>query len=644
MKGKILALIFFINFTSFLSLNAQWARTYGGSEDDFASSILQTSDGGYIVYGSTESFGVEYLDIWILKLNIWGEIEWQKTYGEDISDYTNNAYSIQKTNDGGYIIGGSISVSGFGHQFWIIKLSSNRDIIWQKSYGDDLINYAYSLQQTSDGGYIVAGNTGINDAEGHDILILKLFFDGTIEWTKTYGESKDDKPSSILHTSDGGYVVAGYTMAFGAGSSDIWILKLASDGAIEWQKTYGGSEGEIARSIQQTNDGGYIVAGAGSGDFLVLKLASDGTIEWQKAYGSESGSAHSIQQTSDGGYIVAGETSSFGAGNGDIWVLKLSLVGDIEWQKTYGGIQSDEASSIQQTSDGGYIVAGSTDSYGAGERDFLILKLSSNGDIDPACGFIRESNAEVSDAGISSSNTDIIPQDTTITPKDTTITPKDSDALVYDLCSGGQHTLSLSAGSGGITAPQPGTYIYDHAVRISISADPDEGYNFSEWSGDVSSTDRWLSITMDSDKSINANFSMIVIDDVWEDVNKSPCFIATAAYGSPLHPYVQILREFKDKYLISNKLGRSLVSFYYKYSPFVTNLIAKHKVLKVIAQMNLFPFVVFSYSILYFGSTITAAVFIVIFVPPVCLVWRYRRKFRRQNRKIKNTSSYRFLF
>jgi len=236
MKGKILALIFFINFTSFLSLNAQWARTYGGSEDDFASSILQTSDGGYIVYGSTESFGVEYLDIWILKLNIWGEIEWQKTYGEDISDYTNNAYSIQKTNDGGYIIGGSISVSGFGHQFWIIKLSSNRDIIWQKSYGDDLINYAYSLQQTSDGGYIVAGNTGINDAEGHDILILKLFFDGTIEWTKTYGESKDDKPSSILHTSDGGYVVAGYTMAFGAGSSDIWILKLASDGTIEWLK------------------------------------------------------------------------------------------------------------------------------------------------------------------------------------------------------------------------------------------------------------------------------------------------------------------------------------------------------------------------------------------------------------------------
>jgi uncharacterized delta-60 repeat protein len=641
MKGKILALIFLFNFTSFLSLNAQWARTYGTSEDECAYSICQTSDGGYIVAGKTG----EYLfvwedgwghavppmeDIWVLKLASDGIIEWQKIYREDSRDY---AYSIQQTSDGGYIVGGRISISG--RDIWVLKLYSDGTIEWQKCYGGRDSEEAYFFQQTNDGGYIVVGQTfsywGMLE---YDIWVLKLASDGTIEWSKTCGGSKDDQAYSIQQTIDGGYIVAGQTESFGAGSGDIWILKLASDGTIEWQKTYGGSGGEIAYSIQQTSDGGYIVAGAGSGDFLVLKLYSDGTIEWQKTYGgSESEIAHSIQQTSDGGYIVAG------AGSGDFLVLKLASDGTIEWQKAYGGYNEDEASSIQQTNDGGYIVAGSTDSYGAGKRDFLILKLSSNGDIDPACRFVKESNAEVSDTGISPADTYITPEDTDITPLDTDITPLESEAVVYDLCSG-EHTLSLSAGSGGTTVPQPGTYIYNHAARITISASPDEGYNFSEWSGDASGTANPLSIFMDSDKSINASFSAIVIGDVWEGANKSPCFIATAAYGSPLHPYVRILRDFRDKFLMSNKLGRRLVSFYYEYSPFVANLIAKHKVLKLIVQVNLLSLVIFSYSMVNFGPLITVAVFIVIFVPPVCLVWRCRRKFRRKNRKIKNTNRF----
>ena len=633
MKGKILALIFLFNFTSFLSLNAQWARTYGTSEDECAYSIQQTSDGGYIVAG-----GARYNDFWILKLSSSGKIEWQQTYGGSNSD---RAYSIQQTNDGGYIVAGQTESFGTGSSaILILKLSSGGDIEWQKTYGEALLHGAYSIQQTNDGRYIVAGVTIPPWPGEGDTWILKLNPVGDIEWQKIYGLGGSDRAYSIQQTNDGGYIVAGETNPSWTGEGDTWILKLNPMGDIEWQKIYGGSGSESARSIQQTNDGGYVVAGAGSGDFLVLKLASDGTIEWQKTYGG-SGSARSIQQTNDGGYIVTGETRSFGAGNVDIWVLKLASDGMIEWQKTYGGSQLDEASSIQQTGDGGYIVAGSTDTYGAGKGDFLILKLSSNGDIDPACIFIRESNAEITDADIIPEDTTITPEDTTITPEDTTITPQESNAVVYRLCSG-EHTLSLSATSGGTTVPQPGTYIYDHAVRISISADPDEGYNFNEWSGDASGTDELLSITMDSDKSIKANFSDIV--DVWEEVKKSPCFIATAAYGSPLHPYVRILRDFRDKYLMTNKLGRSLVSVYYKYSPFIANLIAKQKVLKAIAQINLLPFVVFRYSIFYFGTTITAAVFIVIFVPPVCLAWRYRCKFRQQNRKIKNTNSHRFLF
>ena len=286
----------------------------------------------------------------------------------------------------------------------------------------------------------------------------------------------------------------------------------------------------------------------------------------------------------------------------------------------------DEAHTIQQTGDGGYIVAGSTESYGAGMRDFLILKLSSSGDIDPACGFVRESNAEVSDAAIIPTNTDIIPEDTNITPQYTTITPQESEAVVYRLCSG-EHTLSLSAGSGGITVPQPGTYIYDHAVRINISADPDDGYDFSEWSGDVSGTDSWLSITMDSDKSITANFSIIIVlEDVWEEVKKTPCFIATAAYGSPLHPYVRILKDFRDKFLMSNKLGREFVELYYKYSPFIANLIAKHKVLKLIVQVNLLSLVIFSYSMVNFGPITTGGILLLILVLPIFFMSVLRRR------------------
>ena len=176
MKGKIFALIILLNFAFSPALYAQWARTYGGSKDDRTNSSLQTSDGGYIVFGSSESFGS---NIWILKLNISGDIEWQRTFGNQFNTFLSaNTYSIQTTNEGGYIIGGSISVKGSGHQFWIIKLSADGNIIWQKSYGDEDINYVYSLQQTLDGGYIVAGNTGIQDFEGFDFLILKLFSAG----------------------------------------------------------------------------------------------------------------------------------------------------------------------------------------------------------------------------------------------------------------------------------------------------------------------------------------------------------------------------------------------------------------------------------------------------------------------------------
>lgn len=639
MKGKIFTIICLLIFTSFLTLNAQWARTYGTDEDENAFCIQRTNDGGYIVAGNT---GVEEIDerglvtpgqdIWITKLSSDGKIEWQKIYGDDATD---EVHFIQQTSDGGFIFGGRIEPHQTLGRTSIIKLFPNGDIEWQKYYGDaSTINVVHSLQQTGDGGYIVAGQHYFSGWQSYHILILKLYSDGSVDWSKSYRGNIDDKPSIQL-TSDGGYIVAGYTASSGAGESDIWILKLTLDGTIEWQRTYGGSEGENAYSIQQTNDGGYIVAGlilsfgAGQPDFWVLKLSSEGDIEWNKTYGgSESEIAYSIQQTFDGGYVVVGETESFGAGYKDIWILKLSIWGDIEWQKTYGGRQNETASFIQQTGDGGYVVAGSTDTYGEGKRDFLILKLFPNGDINSSCIFISDSNAEVSNPDISPVDTYVNPEYPDILYENLNISPRESEAVVHSLCLG-PRTLSLSASIGGTTNPQPGTYIYDNAERIAMSPYTDDGYNFIGWSGDVLSTDKLIYVTMDADKSIKANFSENVLDDLWQGAKKAPCFIATAAFGSPLHPYVKTLQDFRDRYLMSSRAGRKLVTLYYKYSPHIAELITSHKALRTVVRIWLIPFVAMGYSMVHFGPVKTTVMLVLTSMLPFFFVWFYRRRGKR---------------
>jgi uncharacterized delta-60 repeat protein len=363
-------------------------KFFGGSNDDEAYSIQQTSDGGYIVAGYTNSFGAGYSDFYIIKLDASGNKVWKKTYGGSSDDW---ARSIQQTSDGGYIVAGETSSFGAGYSdFYIIKLDANGNKVWQKTYGGSSYDVAYSIQQTSDGGYIVAGETYSFGVGGSDFYIIKLDAYGNKIWEKTYGGSSDDYAYSIQQTSDGGYIVAGDTSSFGAGYYDFYIIKLDAYGNKIWEKTYGGSSDDWASSIQQTRDGGYIVAGgtssfgAGYYDFYIIKLDASGNKVWEKTYGGSSEDyARSIQQTSDGGYIVAGDTESFGAGYYDFYIIKLDAYGNKIWEKTYGGSDRDYAYSIQQTSDGGYIVAGGTYSFGAGKYDFYIIKLDANGNTGP---------------------------------------------------------------------------------------------------------------------------------------------------------------------------------------------------------------------------------------------------------------------
>jgi len=314
---------------------------------------------------------------------------WQKTFGGSRDD---EAYSIQQTKDGKYIIAGYTESFGEGgRDVYIINLDANGNLVWQKTFGGDSSDWANIIQQAKDGGYIIAGDTmSFGAGWWYDVYILKLDVDGELEWEKIFGGSNYDAGYSIQQIQDGGYIVAGETKSFGAGDYNVYILRLDSNGKLLWKKTFGGSNNESATAIQQTKDGGYIVAGntnflwAGNSDVYIIKLDSNGKLLWQKIFGGSNGDfANSIQQTSDGGYIVAGYTTSFGARGSDVYILKLDANGELVWQKNFGGDSSDGAFAIQQTSDGGYIVAGNTESFGAGKSDVYILKLDTDGNTGP---------------------------------------------------------------------------------------------------------------------------------------------------------------------------------------------------------------------------------------------------------------------
>ncbi|HVP80104.1 MAG TPA: thrombospondin type 3 repeat-containing protein [Thermodesulfobacteriota bacterium] len=433
-------------FTSGTPPVTTWAKTYGQTGDDYPWSIQQTSDGGYIVAGYT-SFGPVDNDIWILKLNPDGSLAWQKSYPSGSTD--DKVYSIQQTSDGGYIAAGSTTSSAGGYDFWVLKLNADGSNAWQKTYGGSNHDYAYSTQQTSDGGYILTGHTHSFGAGGIDILMLKLMANGGVDWQKTYGGLNDDYAYSIQQTSDSGYIVAGSTnYSVGSEYYDILVLKLKADGEVDWQKTYGGYSSDFANSVQQTSDGGYIVAGstysfgAGAFDIWVLKLKANGEVDWQKTYGGsgyEYGSF--IQQTSDGGYIVVGETSPSGIGGRDVLVLKLnadgSLTGPNGWQKTYGGPNEDSAYSIQQTSDGGYIVAGYTTSFGATDSDIWVLKLDSDGNISGCPGGLVETfSASLGTPTITVTSPTITVANSSATITDTAVTSVITSVTPEEVCTG----------------------------------------------------------------------------------------------------------------------------------------------------------------------------------------------------------------
>jgi len=363
-----------------------WNKTYGGTDTDVGYSIAQTTDGGYAIGGSTGSYGSGGYDFYLVKTDSSGTMLWNKTYGGTNNDY---GYSVVHTADGGYAIAGYTSSDGVGSEdVWLIKVNSDSNLQWTKAYGGAGGDSASSVVQTHDGGYALTGTTDSYGAGGWDVWLVRTDSVGKMQWNKTYGGTEDENGNCGIQTSDGGYALTGWTHSFGAGGTDFWLIKTDSDGNAQWNRTYGGAAMDIPMSVVQTSDGGYALAGftysfgAGGPDMWLVKTDSAGNIQWNNTYGGTNWDvAYSMIHTSDGGYVLTGYTYSFGAGGPDMWLVKTDSAGNMQWNKMYGGASDDEAESVVQTSDGGYALAGITQSYGAGGYDSWLVKTDSAGNI-----------------------------------------------------------------------------------------------------------------------------------------------------------------------------------------------------------------------------------------------------------------------
>ena len=530
----VFATFFFFNITTLQAQVAiKWDAAFGGSGNDVLQCQQQTSDGGYILGGtstspasgdkSKNSKGQE--DYWIIKLDAKGKKQWDKTFGGSGKDFLQ---TVQQTLDGGYILGGysnspangdKSNVASFEFDYWVIKIDGAGRKQWDNTFGGKREDFLISIDPTSDKGYILGGtsnsptsgkpgmNKSTNSNKEHDYWIVKLNSRGQKEWDRTIGGSSFDYLKVVKQTKDKGFIIGGYSYSpsskhkTGAnkGFGDYWIVKLNKLGRIEWNKTIGGRNEDLLETLELTKDGGYVLGGTSSSsaggnksekskgetDYWLIKLDKTGKIVWDKTLGgSRKDNLRSVKQTSDGGYIVGGYSASPVSGNKtessnkdiDFWVLKLDAAGKVIWNKTIGGNKEDGLQTVQQVGKGQYTLGGYSRSAATEDR-----RATSKGNYDYWL-------VNITVAEESASNN-----------------------------SGTYALTSKMEGKGSISRSiNKDSYISGSVV--SLTATPAAGYKFIGWSGDMNVFQNPLTLTMNSNKKITAIFDP-VDQDIYEAEN-----------------------------------------------------------------------------------------------------------------------------
>lgn len=414
---------------------------FASDDDDQLSTIAETTDNGYIASGYTESYGAGDKDGLIIKTEINGTLDWAKAYGGANND---TFFDIILTDDGGYIAIGATNSYGAGNQdMWIVKLDSSGDIEWEKAYGGANYDYGISIIQTAAGGYVAGGITKSDGAGNYDYWILLLSSTGTINTEKAYGGANDEIIRQVNASGTQNIIVGGYTASFGAGSNDIWVLKLALlDGSVSWEKTYGTADNDKGTSAETTSDLGYIISaqstrGATSVDVWLLKLETDGAIDWEYAYAKGGQDyTNTAKQTIDGGYIV---NTYLGAQS--TWLLKLNSSGSIVWEYMYANTYDTEggyANSVLEASDGAFVWATTSFSRGTTDGDPFLGRVNSSGEngVDSCSEIVAISaTATATSATVTDTSATVTSTSATVTATTATVTSI-VDAGSTSICSG----------------------------------------------------------------------------------------------------------------------------------------------------------------------------------------------------------------
>jgi hypothetical protein len=381
---RSIAIILFVLLTAVLTPvhslevgpEVEWSRTLGGPYGDGSWSLQETKDEGYILVGNTATLG-EGSDLWLIKTDREGNPLWNKTFGGSGEDI---GYFVHETRNNGYIITGSTESYGIGEErLWLIKTDGNGSKSWTRIYGGFVSSSGdggWSLDETKDGGYIVTGYTQSRGLGRKDLWLLQIDDQGNEEWDRTYGGTEDDAGMSVVQTRDDGYIVAGRTASFGKGGDDVWLLKMDSRGKEVWNTTFGGIKDDAAFQVVELIDGYALVGRTESGPdkmrIILIKTNLDGKKVWERAYKGSAGT--SLQQTSDGGFIIIGRIDNEESGR-DALVIKTNSIGREEWALPLGGERDDIGTSIVESRDGSYVLAGITSSEGQGAEDAWLVKL-----------------------------------------------------------------------------------------------------------------------------------------------------------------------------------------------------------------------------------------------------------------------------